>query len=269
VPLTRRAAKSYGVDLAYVHDAGHGDVARRASRDVLRRLRARGLDRGLVVDLGCGSGIASEAFLRAGFDVLGVDVSRSMLAIARARCAFSGRRARFREGSFVDVPLPPCVAVVAFGEVLGYAFDRRSGAEAFAALAQRVRGALAPGGLFVFDVLGPGAVGPEPVRRGREGPDWRVAVTLTEAGAPPPSLGTLTRDIETTRRLPNGRERTTRERHVVRLFPPALVLEALAGAGLVARRVPGYGGEPFPPFLAAFVAERAKGASGRRGRSVR
>ena len=48
--------EAYGEDPAYVHDAGHGDFARAAAPDLLRRLRAAGLTGGTVVDLGCGVG---------------------------------------------------------------------------------------------------------------------------------------------------------------------------------------------------------------------
>jgi hypothetical protein len=66
---------AYGRDLAYAHDAGFGHFARGAAPELLRRLRDAGLDGGLVVDLGCGSGIWARALLDAGFEVLGVDVS--------------------------------------------------------------------------------------------------------------------------------------------------------------------------------------------------
>lgn len=42
-----------------------------------------------------------------------------------------------------------------YAEVLGYAFDARNGAVARAALFAEVFGALAPGGLFLFDAPGP------------------------------------------------------------------------------------------------------------------
>jgi len=84
----------YGRDVAHVHDTGHGDDARDAAPDLLRRLHDAGLDGGLVVDLGCGSGIWGRALLDAGFEVLGVDLSADLLAIARERApeAASSRR---------------------------------------------------------------------------------------------------------------------------------------------------------------------------------
>jgi methylase of polypeptide subunit release factors len=47
----------YGPDLAHVHDAAFGGWVREAGPFVLARLREAGIEEGLVVDLGCGSGI--------------------------------------------------------------------------------------------------------------------------------------------------------------------------------------------------------------------
>ncbi len=73
--------------------------------------------------------------------------------------------ATFRVASFVSVPLPACNAVTAVGEVLGYLLDPRHDAAALRRLFARVRAALHPGGLFLFDLPGPGRV-PGGSRRG-------------------------------------------------------------------------------------------------------
>jgi SAM-dependent methyltransferase len=75
----------YAPDLAAIHDAGFGGFARDAAPGLLRRLRRAGIRDGLVVDIGCGSGIWARALTDAGYDVLGVDVSEAMLQIARRR----------------------------------------------------------------------------------------------------------------------------------------------------------------------------------------
>jgi SAM-dependent methyltransferase len=59
----------------------------------------------LVLDSGCGPGLVSEALLKAGCRVFGVDLSAEMVARARKRCAAYGGRARFEQGSLFD-PLP-------------------------------------------------------------------------------------------------------------------------------------------------------------------
>jgi 2-polyprenyl-3-methyl-5-hydroxy-6-metoxy-1,4-benzoquinol methylase len=82
-------------------------------------LRRAGHHHGTVVDLGCGSGILSSTIVDASYEVIGVDVSEAMIALARARAP----KAIFKVGSFVSVDLHECVAVTAIGEVLNYAFD--------------------------------------------------------------------------------------------------------------------------------------------------
>ena len=97
----------YNEDLAYVHDQGFADTARNAALSVLQLLRAQKIKSGLVVDLGCGSGVLAERLIRAGYVVLGVDMSKAMLRLARkraprgpirARVAISDQAARLRGG---------------------------------------------------------------------------------------------------------------------------------------------------------------------------
>ena len=89
--------EAYKDDLAYIHDVGFGDFAKNAAPELLAILRQRGLTDGLVVDLGCGSGLWAEELCQAGYDVLGVDISPAMIEIARRRAP----RARFEVGSFL------------------------------------------------------------------------------------------------------------------------------------------------------------------------
>ena len=51
----------YGEDLAYVHDAGFSAEAPVIARELVRRLRERGIRDGLIVELGCGSGRLASA----------------------------------------------------------------------------------------------------------------------------------------------------------------------------------------------------------------
>jgi SAM-dependent methyltransferase len=154
------AVTAYGRDLAHSHDTGFGDFARRATLGLLRLLRRSGIRHGLVVDLGCGSGIWARALVDAGYDVLGVDISADMLAIARDRVP----EARFEHASLFEAELPGCAAVTSLGECAGYAFDERSGPAALATLFARVHAALQPGGLLVFDLAAPGRERPTPRR---------------------------------------------------------------------------------------------------------
>lgn len=66
-----------------------------------------------VLDAGCGPGLVSEAFLKAGHAIVGRDLSAEMIERARRRCAQFGARATFEQGSvFGPIPGPPFDAAV-------------------------------------------------------------------------------------------------------------------------------------------------------------
>jgi SAM-dependent methyltransferase len=234
----------YGTDLAFAHDVGFGGFARDGGRWILAQLRRRGIRGGRVVDLGCGSGIWAAALCRAGYDVLGIDVSAAMLALARRRAP----RARFRRGSLLDAPIPACDAVTSLGECLSYAFDARAETRALPALFRRVRRALRPGGLFVFDVATPGRGAGPPVRW-YAGDGWVVVARVVEDRR----RHVLTRAITTFRRTGHAWRRSD-EVHRLRLYRPPDVLRALADAGFRARAVGGYGRVRLPRGWVGFVA---------------
>lgn len=69
--------------LAEYYDSFTGNVDYRRRADFLdARLCAFG-SRGLILDAGCGTGELSRLLLEKGYDVIGVDVSESMLSMAR------------------------------------------------------------------------------------------------------------------------------------------------------------------------------------------
>ena len=87
---------AYRDDLAYIHDAGFGGFAQAAAPVLVETLRRNGIMYGLVIDLGCGSGILSHAISEAGYDVLGIDISDAMVAMARRRVPRGQFRGRAR-----------------------------------------------------------------------------------------------------------------------------------------------------------------------------
>jgi SAM-dependent methyltransferase len=164
----------YHGDLAWIHHEGFSDAARNAAPHVMAILRAHGIDRGLIVDLGCGSGILSAELLAHGYDVLGIDLSPSMIALARQHAP----RATFVAGSLHDVDLPPCAAITAIGEPFTYSDDvalRRTFA--------RCADALPPGGMLLFDVIEHVDGEAMQYRSWRAaGDDWLLAVDVAEEG---------------------------------------------------------------------------------------
>ncbi len=140
---------AYREDLAYIHDAGFGALARHAATALIADLNDRSMLSGTVVDLGCGSGITAEVLTNAGYHVLGIDLSEPLIRIARARVP----AAEFNVGSFVDTEIPPCIAVTAIGEVLNYLFDPHNGESARSQLFNKIYTALKPGRLFMSILL--------------------------------------------------------------------------------------------------------------------
>ncbi|MBZ5628214.1 MAG: methyltransferase domain-containing protein [Acidobacteriia bacterium] len=236
---------AYDTDLAYIHHVGYSGYVRAATPGLLAILRHHGIDRGLVVDLGCGPGLWARQLTRRGYDALGIDISPAMIALARK----TAPRAQFRPGSFLKMKLPPCVAVTAVGEVLNYTFDRDNKRREMARFFRRVHHALRPGGVFVFDLAGPERELGRVPRRWTVGDDWAILLEVSRAA------NLLTRRMTVFRRIGKTYRRSA-EVHRLRLYAPHDILRDLRSAGFTARNIGGYGGSKFFRGLAGFVARR-------------
>ena len=195
-----------------------------------------GFYQGAVADLGYGSGILARLLNDAGYEVLGTDISPAMVALARQQAP----AATIMEGSLLDAELPAgTVAVTAIGEGLKYATDQRAGLDALVELASRAVRALEPGGVFLFDVAGPGRNGGAgPVRQVfHDEPGWCLGMRATESGD-----GTrLDRAVTIFTQVDGDSYRRTDEHHVLRLYEPDAVLSVLSAAGLEGQALPAYG----------------------------
>jgi SAM-dependent methyltransferase len=224
---------AYRDDLAHIHDAGFGGFAQAAAPVLVQALNAGGINQGLVIDLGCGSGILSRAIYQAGYDVLGVDISEAMIALARQRVP----RGEFRVESLLKAKLPPSVAVAAVGEAINYLFDPENGRPSLAKLLQQIHDALQPGGVFLFDVAEPGRVpGSGPVRTYFEGNDWAVLVSTEEDR----KRRFLARTITSFRQV-GELYRRDQEVHCQRLLPRSELAAQLRSIGFRVRVLRGYG----------------------------
>jgi len=236
--------KAYQSDLAYIHDAGFGDYARNSAPGLLAILRRAGIRSGLVIDLGCGSGIWAAELTRQGYDVLGIDISRPMIELARKRAP----KARFISASFLRAKLPRCDAVTAIGECFNYTFDGGNNMKALARFFRRVHEALRPDGVFIFDIAEPGRA----LRRAHaQGKDWAI---LFEAEA---TRDLLIRRMTCFRRV-GKLYRRSQETHRLRLYRSFDIAAELRSAGFAVRVLRAYGRMPLPSGNAAFVATKRR-----------
>ncbi|HRD67486.1 MAG TPA: class I SAM-dependent methyltransferase [Candidatus Competibacter sp.] len=239
---------SYRDDLAYIHDAGFGHLAKSAALMLIEELNRAGVQGGTVVDLGCGSGITARLLHDFGYKVVGIDLSKSLVEIARNRVP----EAVFRIGSFVTEDIPPCVAVTAIGEVLNYAFDEANCTAVRDNAFRRIYAALAPGGLLLFDMAGPArAPSDNPQRTFTEGSDWAV---LMEAESDC-TYRLLTRRITTFLKLGELYRRDS-ERHQLQLVDPVDVVASLQRIGFCVQTLPCYGSLVLPQGLIGFLARK-------------
>jgi prepilin-type processing-associated H-X9-DG protein len=238
----------YREDLAAIHDAGYGDLARRAGEFLLAELHRRGTRDGLVIDLGCGTGILAERLSADGFDVLGIDISRAMIALAQKRVP----KGTFRSQSLFTADLPPCVAIAMVGEGLNYLFHDGHSPEQVRRVLGRAFTALAPSGLLILDVAEPGRVtGPGPSRNFAEADGWAVLVTTEEDR----QQELLTRSITSFRKIRNLYRRD-HEVHQLRLLPRTLIFSWLQKIGFEVQILSGYGPAPFVQGHVGFLAAK-------------
>jgi SAM-dependent methyltransferase len=240
---------AYGTDLAYIHDAGFGHLARAAGPVALRELRRAGFDGGHVTDLGCGSGILAEILQAAGYGVLGIDASPAMLALAEQRAP----KATFRRESILSAAIPRSAAVTAVGECFNYAMDDAHSVESVLQTLARIHDALEPGGFLLFDAAGPGRVPAGGARNFAEGPDWAILFAAQESD----DHRTVTRRMTTFRRIGDTYRRGAEE-HRLTLLPPALLTSALLDIGFRVQAFTAYDDEPLPPGLIGYVAQKAR-----------
>jgi SAM-dependent methyltransferase len=243
--------EAYRDDLAYIHDAGFGALARAAGPLLLQQLRRNGFDHGLVIDLGCGSGILSEQLSLGGFDVLGIDFSAAFIALAQKRVP----NGQFREESLLTADLPRCIAVAAVGECVNYLFDDRHSLDRVRQVLGRAFAALAPGGLLLFDVAEPGRVPGGASKSHTEAEGWAVLVNSEEDQR----QGVVTRHITSFRKVGEFYRRD-HEMHRLRLLPRSHVLSWLQDIGFQVRTLDAYGSTPFPLGHVGFLARKPEQA---------
>lgn len=238
----------YKEDLAYIHDVGHSDYALKSAPGILDILAQNNIREGLIVDLGCGSGLSALEFMKAGYRVLGVDVSEALIAIARTRVP----TAEFRVDSLFKTNIGSCNAVTSIGECFNYLFDPDNNHQTLVQLFRRIYNALVPGGVFIFDIAEPGQVTQENTAKGfTEGKDWIVLVEKKEDR----DRATLSRRIITLRKVGEHYRRDD-EVHHLQLYEVTDIAEELHRVGFQVQILRSYGQYNLPPAHAGFVARK-------------
>lgn len=223
----------YQTDLAYIHHKDFSKYALEAAH-FLKKL----IPKGLVVDLGCGSGVFAKAMTEQGFEVIGVDFSEDILHIARQQAP----KATFVQASFLEFDIPQCSAITAIGEIINYLFDENNSLDTLYTLFKNCYQQLNLGGYLMFDFIQPNMLeGKERLQRTVEQKDWTIFVEYTE------DLTThrFSRKITLFRKLENGLYRKSKELHLVQLYNYVKIFNMLSEIGFEVKTIQQYGKTPF------------------------
>jgi SAM-dependent methyltransferase len=237
----------YQRDLALVHHRGFGFHAEACAPGIVAFLAPVRDAGGLVLELGCGTGLLTRELVASGHRVIASDAAPQMLEIARDVVGNSAEDVRLI--ALPDDPLPSADAIVGVGHALNYLSDAAAVDRALIAIA----GALRPGGIFAIDMcdLEWGRA-----RRGTShfanvGEDWAI---ITKFSTPTPEE--FIRDITTF--LPNsdGSWRRGSEHHRNVLIDTSRVPALLSKHGVEATVAAAFGSETLPPGLVVITGRK-------------
>ena len=236
----------YKEDLAHIHVEGYGFHWSGAADSILEQFNRFGISSGTVVDLGCGGGQWLSRLTSKGYETLGIDVSESMIRLAKRNAPTS----RFICGSFADVTIPACNAVTAMGEPLNYL----ASSTAIRRTMRNVFTALDSGGVFIFDLRGAST---EPIAARdhfKITEDWFCHARVEEDGR----KNQLTRHITTFRKIKGETYRRDEEVHQLKIFPHSEVLGWLRKIGFRVRTQRSYGSYKLGPRQLVFICRKPK-----------
>ena len=141
--------EAYG-EFARVYDTFMDNVDYPAWAEYLQKqLEKYEIEEGLVLELGCGTGIMTEMLAQAGYDMIGVDNSGEMLAEAMEKRVQSGHDILYLLQDMQEFELYGTVrAVVSVCDSMNYLTEEEDLAQVF----KLVNNYLDPGGIFIFDM---------------------------------------------------------------------------------------------------------------------
>jgi SAM-dependent methyltransferase len=236
----------YRRDLALVHHrafGAHADSCAPGIIELLGPVRARD---GLVVELGCGSGLLTRHLVDTGHRVVATDASPAMLDLARETAPDAED---IRSLVLPDDPVPPADAIVSVGHALNYLPDEVAIDQALVAIAHALR----PGGVLAIDLCD---LEWAEARRdwpdlGRVGEDWALVTRFSV-----PAQNRFVREMAIFTRSDDGSWRRDDERHDNVLIDTALVPKLLAQHGVEARVTSAFGAAELPAGLRAVIGLR-------------
>ena len=141
--------EAYG-KFAQVYDLFMDNVDYEGWADCLEKhLKEEGIEDGLVLELGCGTGTMTGLLARRGYDMIGVDNSEEMLAEAMEKKVEDGLDILYLLQDMQEFELYGTVrAAVSVCDSLNYITEKEELLQVF----RLVNNYLDPGGIFLFDM---------------------------------------------------------------------------------------------------------------------
>jgi SAM-dependent methyltransferase len=236
----------YRTDLARIHHLGfgfHADDTAPGVLDLLAPVRKRN---GLVLEIGCGSGLLTRYLVDAGHRVIATDASPAMLDLAWETVSDAED---IRRLTLPDDPVPEADAIVGVGHALNYLRDEASIDRSLAAVADALR----PGGVLAIDLcdLEWGRSRVDEPARGWVGEDWALVTRFST-----PSPDRYVREMAMFTRNDDGSWRRDDERHDNVLIETSRVPAVLAAHGVDSAIRDSFGDEKLPAGLKAIVGSK-------------
>jgi SAM-dependent methyltransferase len=238
----------YRADLALVHHLGFGFHADDCAPGILRLLEPFRAEGGLVVELGCGSGLLTRYLVEAGHRVLATDASPAMLEIARTYAPGVEEMRRLR---LPDDPIPVADAIVSVGHVLSYLSDTAAIERGLVAIAT----ALSPGGIVAIDIcdLAYAAARREPATLAWKQDGWAL---ITETSVPAPDR--FVREMAIFMSNGDGSWRRDDERHDNQMIDTSIVPPLMADHGVDITVGNAFGEERLPTGLRTVIGRKRR-----------
>jgi SAM-dependent methyltransferase len=235
----------YRDDLALIHHLGFGFHAEATAPGILRLLEP--VRDGLVVEIGCGSGLLTRYLADAGFRVVATDASPAMLGLAREHAPGAEE---IRRLTLPDDPIPDADAIVGVGHALNYLDTIGDVERSLVAIAAALR----PDGLLAIDLcdLEWAAARAEQRPVGWVSEDWAL---VTEFSVPSPDR--YVRQMAMFTRNDDGSYRRDDERHENVMVDVSTVPPLLAEHGVETEVLDAFGDEELPAGLKVIVGRKA------------